>query len=146
MLEELCSKNGFTCSTSKTNSLLNRDLRGPKAQGKFHDILARTKVGISIGGAGYDTLRFWEILANNCVLLTESLDIYELGDGELDFERIFQFKNLFEFKYRLEELGRLIKSGQIADYLGQEEYKAVLDKHTSATRVRGLVKASLAAK
>lgn len=141
MLEDFCSRNGFTCETSKTSSLLNRDFRNTRSQAKFHDILARTKVGISIGGGGYDTLRFWEILANNCALLTESIDIYDPGDEELKYKRIFEFKNLFDFACRLEEIGKLIKSGRIGDYLGQDEYAAILKRHSSAERVRELVRA-----
>lgn len=143
MLEDFCSKNGFACVTSKTSSLLNRDFRNWRSQEKFHDILARTKVGISIGGGGYDTLRFWEILANNCVLLTETIDIYNPDSDELKFKRIFEFKNLFDFEYRLEEIGKLIKSGRIDEYLDQDEYGAILKKHSSAERVKALVKASI---
>lgn len=144
ILERFCKKHGLTCMTAKTNNiLLNRDFRNTKSQAKFHDLLARTKVGISIGGAGYDTLRFWEILANNCVLLTESIDIYELGSDKLKFGRIFEFKNLFEFQYRLEELAKLIKDGRINDHLGQDEYAAIMDKHTTSARVRELVARSL---
>lgn len=143
MLEKFCSKNGFTCATAKTNSLLNRDFRNTKSQEKFYDILGRTKVGISIGGGGYDTLRFWEILANNCVLLTESIDIYNPDDDELKFKRIFEFKNLFDFEYRLEELGKLIRAGRIQDYLKQDEYGAILKKHSSSERVRSIIHNSL---
>lgn len=141
MLEDYCSKNGFTCATSKTNSLLNRDLRNAKSQGKFRDILARTKVGISVGGGGFDTLRFWEILANNCAVMTESIDLYNPGSDELKYGRIFEFKNLYDFKYRLEEIGRLIKSGHIDNHLGQEEYQAILKRHSSAARVRSIIMA-----
>jgi len=107
-LEEFCSENGFTCATARTNSLFNRDPKSNKSQSRFHDVLARTKVGISIGGGGFDTLRFWEIMANNCVLLTESIDIYDPGSDELKFKRIFEFKDLAEFKIKLEELGKII--------------------------------------
>jgi spore maturation protein CgeB len=100
-------------------------------------------VGISIGGGGFDTLRFWEILANDCVLLTESIDIYKPDSKELDFKRIFEFKDLSDFKSRLEELGKLIRSGGIQDYLGQDEYAAILNRHSSAERVRRLVGDSL---
>jgi len=101
-LEAFCKKNGFTCKTTKTNSLWNRNLQGAKTQEKFYDILARTKVGISVGGGGFDTLRFWEILGNDCALLTESIDIYEPGSDELKFKRIFEFKDLAEFNTKLE--------------------------------------------
>jgi hypothetical protein len=142
LLETFCKKNGFTCVTSKTNSLLNRDFRNTKSQRKFHDILGRAKVGISIGGGGYDTLRFWEIMANNCVLLTESLDIYNPGSTELDFKRIFEFKNLFDFAYQLKRIGTLITSGTLHEYMDQDEYATILKKHSTAERVRDLVRIS----
>jgi len=145
MLENFCVKNGFTYATSKTNSLFNRDFRNTKSQEKFHDILGRAKVGVSIGGGGYDTLRFWEILANNCVLLTESIDIYHPNSPELDFKRIFGFKNLFDFEYRLKEIGALIRSGDIEKYMDMEEYRKILSTHSTAERVRELVRISLAA-
>lgn len=143
ILENYCSENGFKCVTSKTNSILNRNFRDNKSQAKFHGILARTKVGISIGGGGYDTLRFWEILANNCVLLTESVDIYNPDGDNLRFKRIFEFKNLFDYKYMLEEIGKLIKSNRIKDCLSNDEYMMILKKNSSAERVSNLVKTSL---
>ncbi|MCX6715584.1 MAG: NAD(P)-dependent oxidoreductase [Candidatus Taylorbacteria bacterium] len=142
LLEKFCAKNGFSCRTSKTTSLLSRNVRDVKVQDKFREILARSKVGISIGGGGYDTLRFWETLANNCVLLTETIDIYEPGSDALKFKRIFEFKDLSEFERQLEALGSIIKTGHIDDYLGIDEYNAILKKHSSEERVRSLIEAS----
>ena len=53
--------------------------------------------------------------------------------------KIPEFKNLFDFEYRLKEIGKLIKSGQIQNYLDQDEYKTILKKHSSVERVRSLI-------
>jgi len=47
LLEAFCKMNGFSCHTTKTNS-----------PSEFYSILARSKVGISVGGGGFDTYRF----------------------------------------------------------------------------------------
>ena len=57
-LKRFCAANNFSCVTE----------RMPKEE--FLQKLARSKVGISVGGGGFDTLRFWEILANNFLLIT----------------------------------------------------------------------------
>lgn len=139
VLEKFCSENGFTCMTKKTRTLFDWNFHGLNSQRKFHKQLARTKVGISVGGSGFDTLRFWEILANNCVMLTENIDIYEPGSSALRYKRVFEFKDLDEFKVRLEEMGKLIRSGAINQYLEQDEYERILKDHLCAARVRTIV-------
>lgn len=141
-VEGFCSRNGFKCVTSKTRTIFNRDYRNSKSQGKFHEILARTKVGISVGGGGFDTLRFWEILANGCALLTETIDIYEPGSDALRFSRVKEFKDLDAFKARLEEMGQKIRSGELAEMLGDDEYRRIIARHSSERRVRDLLEAS----
>ncbi|MFA6006401.1 MAG: hypothetical protein WC764_01590 [Candidatus Paceibacterota bacterium] len=138
-LESWCHKNGFTYATKHTSSLFNRDFRSQRSQDRFYDILARTKVGISVGGGGFDTLRFWEILANNCTLLTEQIDIYELGSSMLEYQRIFQFKNINEFEVQLEKLGILLKTNEWKFDRDVDEYQTILDTHSTKARVLSIV-------
>ena len=138
-LEEFCAKNNFKCSTTKTRSIFNWNFHSMASQAKFHRTLARTKIGISVGGSGFDTLRFWEILANNCVMLTEDIDLYEEGSSALKYKRVFEFKNIDEFKVRLLEMGKLIRSGAINEYLEQNEYERILRDHSCAARVRTII-------
>lgn len=56
----------------------------PIEQDKYHDILYRSKVGISIFGAGLDTLRFWETPAHGAVLCS------------MDLSTLLQMRNAFE--------------------------------------------------
>ena len=123
LLEKFCAENGFICVTKKT-----------KTPEEFYGILARAKVGVSVGGGGFDTLRFWEILGNNCLLLTERIDIYEPDSKRLDYKRIWQFNNLFDFQYQLEKIGEHLRTDYKQENLS-DEYKKILTEHSSIARV-----------
>lgn len=117
-----CKKNNFTCFTEKTD------------KDNFYKILVRSKVGISVGGGGYDTARFWETLGNNCILLTEKIDVYESNSERLKYKRIWQFKDLSEFNKKLEEIGHYIKNQYKQEEM-TEEYERILADHSSKSRV-----------
>ena len=121
-LEEFCKKNNFSFFTEKTD------------QENFYKVLAKSKVGISVGGGGYDTARFWEILGNNCLLLTEKIDIYEEGSDRLKFRRMWQFKDLMEFKSELEKVANFLKTEYKKEDL-RDEYETILSNHSSKARV-----------
>ncbi|MFA6459162.1 MAG: glycosyltransferase [Candidatus Paceibacterota bacterium] len=130
--------NGLRTVTKNTNGSLFSRMMGlaPKDNGrvKFYDLLSRAKVGVSVGGGGYDTARFWEILGNNCILLTEKLDIYEPGSRALDYERIWQFGNLEEFESQLDKLSNFLKSDYKTSNMS-EEYVRILREHSTKARV-----------
>jgi len=113
LLVKYCKKNKFTYRVKKT-----------KSPDEFYRILARTKVGISVGGGGYDTARFWEILGNNCLLLTERIDM--------------QFNNLYDFWYQLHKIGEFLQNGYNQENL-VKEYKDILSRHSSKARVLTIV-------
>jgi len=87
-----------------------------------------------VGGGGYDTARFWEILGNNCLLLTERIDIFQPDSKELDYKRIWQFNNLYDFWYQLHKVGEFLRNKYKQDNLVQE-YKDILSRHSSKARV-----------
>src|SRR3989344_4394385 len=116
-LEAFCAREGFTCWTKKTET--------PE---EFHQILARSKVGISVGGGGFDTMRFWEILGNNRILMTETIDI----DTPLHYKRIFQFNNLFDFREQLKKVSRSFSTDS-------SEYEKILLEHSSKTRAMTVI-------
>ncbi|MEK9131686.1 MAG: hypothetical protein AAB447_02125 [Patescibacteria group bacterium] len=134
MLKDFCRRGGFTCETKQTDGFTFDDATKQAGRNEFSKLLARAKVGISIGGGGFDTARFWEILGNNCLLLTEKIALYEPGSKALDYQRIFQFENLVEFKEQLTIIGRLLKTNYNESNLALE-YQRVLHDHTSVARV-----------
>ncbi len=123
-LEDFCVKNGFSFHTSKTSS-----------SEEFYALLARSKVAISVGGGGYDTMRFWEILGNNCILLTETIDIYHPDGDALKYDRIHPFINLYDLEYQLNKMGHFLRNGYDEKKV-IFEYEQILKKHSSVARVR----------
>ncbi|MEK7615666.1 MAG: hypothetical protein AAB420_00490 [Patescibacteria group bacterium] len=112
-LEKFCKENGFTCWTKKTST--------PE---EFHQILARSKVGVSVGGGGFDTMRFWEILGNNCILMTETIDI---DRKNLNYDRIHEFGNLFDFREQLKKISQSFA-------IDAAEYESIMADHSSKAR------------
>lgn len=125
-LVEFCQKNNFTYFTEKT----------PKDN--FYKMLARSKVGISVGGGGFDTARFWEILGNNCLLLTEKIDIYEEYSRQLNYDRIWQFETLDEFKTQLQKMGEFLRNTYKKEDL-EPEYQKIITEHSSKSRVLEII-------
>ncbi|MCK4554131.1 hypothetical protein KAU19_04160 [Candidatus Parcubacteria bacterium] len=122
-LIKFCKKNNFIYHVKKT-----------KTSDEFYELLSMSKVGISVGGGGYDTMRFWEIFGNNCLLLTEKIDIYKENSDELDYKRIWQFNDLNDFQDQLEKIGKFLQEKYNQQSM-QEEYKNILLKHSSKARV-----------
>jgi GT2 family glycosyltransferase len=122
-LEKFCKEHRFSCHTSRT-----------KDPDEFYEILSRTKVGISVSGGGFDTARFWEILGNNCILLTEKIDIFRPEDNAFDYKRIWQFEDIQEFESKLKEIAHFLRNGYNQDTLDRE-FKEILPRHSSNARV-----------
>jgi len=133
LVKDFCSKNGFTCHTEVTTGF-SFDAGKKNGRNEFYQLLARSKVGISIGGGGYDTARFWEILGNNCILITETIDIYQPDSNRLKYDRIHQFVNLYDLEYQLNKIGRFLKGGYDEKKM-IPEYQQILEDHSSVARV-----------
>lgn len=136
-LENFARKTGAKIHTKPTNRTLWQTIVGGRSEDngreKFYYILARAKVGISVGGGGFDTARFWEILGNNCILLTEKVAIYERGSRALDYDRIKQFGDVREFGAGLVKLYEFIKNSYNEKSLN-DEYQRIIREHSSRAR------------
>lgn len=124
-LESYCKEQGLACRTE------------PVPQDEFYRQLARAKVGISVGGGGFDTARFWEILGNNCQLLTERIDIFRDDDERLSYGRIHEFDDLEDFKTKLREVHLSLASYPPANLMS--EYENILSTHSSRSRVQEIL-------
>jgi hypothetical protein len=129
ILEKYCQENGFSCYISKV-----------KSREEFYRQLAKSKVGVSIGGGGFDSMRFWEILGNNCLLLTEKIDIFHPDSKRLNYKRIWEFGNLYDFRYQLDKVSEFLRKKYRQEELGIE-YKKILDEHSSVSRVLEILRA-----
>lgn len=126
-LERFCAETGYSYWTDKTDTPI-----------AFRKILARAKVGISVGGGGFDTLRFWETLGNNCILMTETIDIYPIGNLSLDYQRIWQFGNLYDFRSQLERVAEVLTASYRLQDMSRE-YQEIIDRHSSRARAREVI-------
>lgn len=135
MVEKFGKKNKLVTATKKTSGFTFDDSTKVAGRDDFYGLLARAKVGVSVGGGGYDTARFWEILGNNCALLTEKIDIQI--PGECNYSRVVEFKNAEEFAEKLELLPSNFPE------LTLEEYNRIIENHSTKARVEYLLKHSL---
>lgn len=126
ILKEFCKKHDLICHTEPTEN-----------QDEFYKLLARAKVGVSVGGGGFDTARFWEVLGNRCILLTETIDIFPIGSNKLNYPSIFQFQNLYDFVDRLEQLKPIISDSKQFNGL-VSDYDSILAHHSSMARVKSI--------
>lgn len=129
-LKSFCVQYGFTCVTQTVPSQ------------EFYALLARSKVGISVGGGGFDTLRFWEILAADAMVITETIDIFKKGDHTLSYERITECNNLFDFVDAFTRIGEFLKTGydsEVAKPSWESEYKKIIAAHSAEARVRTVI-------
>ena len=133
-LESFCDERGFTCRTAKTKGF-DFSLQRTSGRDEFYELLSRAKVGVSIGGGGFDTVRFWEMLGNNCLMLTERLDIYHPESEALRYKRMNQFNNLYDFEHQLSRVADFLKNEYKEKEL-QAEYETILKDHSTKARVR----------
>ena len=83
-------------------------------------------------------MRFWEILGNNCLLLTEKIDIYQPESKRLDYKRIWEFGNLHDFRYQLDKISDFLRKEYDQEKLNSE-YQKILSEHSSASRVKEIL-------
>jgi hypothetical protein len=137
IVEEFSKKNGFVSATKKTSGFTFEDNSKTAGRDEFYKLLSRAKVGVSVGGGGYDTARFWEIYGNGCLLLTEKIDI-EMPEGqELNYDRIIEFTDTEDFKKKLAEVAERLKASFSLPT------DATIQKHTTKARVKYLLEKSL---
>lgn len=138
MLEDFCKKNNLSCETKKTKGFNFDDSTKIAGRDNFYKLLSRAKVGISIGGGGFDTARFWEILANDCILLTEKIDIKAPSGKDFNYSRIYEFDGIDDFKSRLNELKSFIENNYNRNSMF-EEYCKIIEDHSSKSRVMSII-------
>ncbi len=140
-VKKFSRENAFTCHTKKTDGFNFDDNTKKAGRDDFHQILSRTKVGVSIGGGGFDTARFWEILGSGAMLMTEKIDIYDENSHALKYRRVIEFKDFEDFKLKIGEIGNYLRNGYDNDKPERDrEYRKVIESHRAADRVLEIIK------
>lgn len=110
-------------------------LDGHYEQSAYLEALRSARIGLCFAGGGFDTVRYWELPANGCMLLAERPPIripHNFRDGET---AVF-FDDLQELEEKLEYyLGHPEETTAIA-HAGHEHLKA---HHTGSARARQML-------
>ncbi len=110
-----------------------------KSKDEYFKILAKSKISISCPGSGFDTGRFWEILANKALLFSPPIQI-RMPHPFIEFKHFIPYNTIAQLKIRLlYYLNREEKRKMIAN----EGYKYLLKYHTSKERASYLLDMTL---
>jgi len=102
---------------------------------EYYKILSRSKISISYPGNGFDTGRFWEILANRCLLFSSPVRI-RMPYPLIEFKHFVPYNNLDQLKKRLHYY---LEHNQEREEISLEGYRHIIKYHTSKKRTKYLL-------
>jgi hypothetical protein len=109
----------------------NADPLFPRGEGGYYRTLRRAKIGVSVRGGGFDTLRYWEIVACRALLISEEPDIIIPSNFEHGRHAVFCRRDLGD-------LGELVRHyashDEEREAVATEGYAHLLKYHTSERR------------
>jgi hypothetical protein len=111
--------------------------RGTKlSPAEYYALLGRSKMALSIRGGGFDTLRYWEVVASGTLLLSEQPDI-EIPNN------FVHGKHALFFRPDLSDLVDLVRTyasnARACAAMAAEGYKHLLKYHTCERRAEYLL-------
>lgn len=98
----------------------------------YRQLIRRSLISVSVAGAGYDTARFWEILAAGAMLFTQDLDLV-IPHGFTDGVDCVTFRSLDEFD---EKLMFYLNRGDLVKQIAERGHARVKAHHTTAGRAQ----------
>lgn len=106
---------------------------------EYYKVLARSKISVSCPGQGFDTGRFWEILANNALLFSPPLQI-KMPYPFVEYQHFISFRNTKQLK---EGLRYYLNHAEEGQKIANNGYHHLLEHHTSKARAGYLLKESM---
>jgi hypothetical protein len=127
--------NRFDCAENGT--VKNQSFHGYKRKGmNYFKELKRTRISLNFRGTGWDTLRFWELLGNNCFFISQRLQIEIPNDFVEGKEIVFCNDDLSD----LDDLCRYyLKEEAKRQQITKNAYAKVLKSHTVECRAKYLL-------
>ncbi len=113
-------------------SLLGQSFDQKLTQQAYAEQIAKAQIGLNFFGFGYDTVRYWELPAHGCMLLSEQLPIripnnFVHGESAVFFDDLEELERLLVYySERPEEAAQIARSGR--DHLERH--------HTGAARAK----------
>lgn len=97
--------------------------------------LCQSRIGLNLFGAGFDTVRYWEVPAHGCLLFSERLPIHIPHDF-VDGESAVFFRDTAELEEKLEYY---LDHPDEAAAIAARGYQHFLRHHTGSARARQLL-------
>lgn len=116
-------------------SALGLRLNQTYTQEMYGQVLNESLIGLSIFGFGFDTVRYWELPAHGCLLLSERLPIH-VPENFKDGESAVFFDDLPDLLDKLEYYLHHAEAARDIALRGYEHFKA---HHTASARARQLL-------
>ncbi|MCC6486418.1 MAG: glycosyltransferase family 1 protein [Candidatus Hydrogenedentes bacterium] len=113
-------------------SLLGQGLEKTYSQEEYRVAISRSRIGLSLFGYGYDTVRYWELPAHGTMLLAEKPPI-RIPHDFIDGESAVHFEDLPELEHKLAYY--LDHPGE-ADAIARAGRNHFLRYHMGSTRAR----------
>jgi hypothetical protein len=114
---------------------LGRSLAREYTQEEYAAVLRNARVGLSMFGGGFDTVRYWELPAHGCLLLAERPPIRIPYDFEDGVSAVF-FNDLPDLEERMEHCLSQTESVRRIALAGRER---LLRYHTASARAGQLL-------
>ena len=98
---------------------------------EYFQLLSRSKIGLSVRGAGFDTLRYWEIVASKALLLSERPSIDIPDNFEHGKHAVFCRS---DFSDLLDLVREYVSDQSARSAIAEEGYRHLLRFHTCERR------------
>jgi len=110
-----------------------RELNGKLSYEEYFQLLARSKMGLSIRGAGFDTVRYWEIVAAKRLLVSETPYIHIPHNFEHGKHALFCRPNLSDL---LPLVRHYVHDDEGCQTMIENAYQHLLRYHTCEQRAK----------
>lgn len=115
--------------------LLGKDFNRRYSQIEYSESIRNARIGLNLCGYGFDTVRFWELPAHGCMLLSESLPIHIPHAFEDGRHAIF-FSGI---ETLTEKLQYFLAHPDEAQRIAEAGHAHLLEHHTSEARARQML-------
>jgi len=114
------------------DSYLSESERGERlSPGTYYTLLARSKMALSVRGGGFDTPRYWEIVASRRLLVSEQPDIYIPFNFEHGKHAVFCRSDLSDLELLVRHY---LREEEEREAIVKEGYAHLLKYHTCERR------------
>lgn len=111
------------------------NLHASFSQEEYQKRVASSRIGLNCFGMGFDTVRYWELPAHGCLLLSERLPIRVPCDFRDGVEAVF-FDDLSDL---VDKLDYYLANPDAAETIARAGYAHYMGHHTNEARARQLL-------